>query len=528
MNGSEINKDTQSQVSRSQTIGKGSLAILFAQFLFLVFNFILRYFLAQKLSAADVDIYHLVVSVLVLSFQRIIHYGLPVAISKYLSEDPAYLGYFMTKGFRIQIYFSLILFVIAVAITPLVVAAVNNKAIIVPYLLGCVSIPVFAVYNIRLCILNGLRRFYQEAFTMSMYGIFRLLTVIVMVYIFTKWALDGAILANTLAAVLGLLIALVLTKEKFGYKEDEHMLRDILNFVGPNILSILLLHLLMNVDIFMINRYFATDLNPAGYYSQAAFLALFPFIMFNALYATIFPNIVHEISIGAIEKAKEIVIFSTRVIALTLIPICISIWACAGEILDLFNPPQYLTASLALGFLVVAVSLFTLFMNLGVITVAGGHPRKFTSSFIFLLPFGVILNLLIVPYCAIHGVNWLYGGDSLMLHRIGGAEIQISVVWALAGAAISAGITALAGCIYLGFHVSRRFGGLFATKSALHAFLASIPAYLFMFFIPMKGAAVLLELLIATAIYAAAIFLLGEFTKKELAAMTVKIRKKQE
>ena len=78
-----------SAFSGSQSIGKGSLAIMFSQVLFLGFNFLLRYFLAQNVTPADVDIYHLVVSVLIMSFQRIIHYGLPVAVSKYLSEDPA-------------------------------------------------------------------------------------------------------------------------------------------------------------------------------------------------------------------------------------------------------------------------------------------------------------------------------------------------------------------------------------------------------------------------------------------------------
>jgi O-antigen/teichoic acid export membrane protein len=68
------------EVRRTQSIGKGSLAIMFAQILFLGFNFILRTYLAHNISAAQLDIYHLVVSVLIMSFQRIIHYGLPVAV----------------------------------------------------------------------------------------------------------------------------------------------------------------------------------------------------------------------------------------------------------------------------------------------------------------------------------------------------------------------------------------------------------------------------------------------------------------
>ena len=514
-----------SAFSGSQSIGKGSLAIMFSQVLFLGFNFLLRYFLAQNVTPADVDIYHLVVSVLIMSFQRIIHYGLPVAVSKYLSEDPAYLGYFMKKGLKLQIYFSLILFVISVAITPLVVVAVNNKSIVMPYILGCISIPFFAIYNIRLCILNGLRRFYQEAFTMTAYGLFRLVLVVIMVYLFADHALDGAIFSNTFAAILGLAIAWMLTRVSFGYREDKHMLKDIINFVGPNILSILLLHILMNIDMFIINRYFATNLNPAGYYSQASFLALLPFVLFNALYATIFPNIVHEISRGAVKKAREIVTFSTRVIAIVQIPICMIIWGSAGEIIRLFNPPEYMAASLSLSVLVVSISLFTLFMNLGVITVAGGHPRKFTSSFIFLLPLGVVLNLLIVPFCATRGVHWQYGSEKLMWHDIGGSEVLISVVWTLTGAAIASGLTAFAGCLYLGLHVQKHFKGIFDFKTALRAFLAAIPAYIFVYFVHMSGIMILVELMIAFLIYAVAIVAAGEFKRDELKTIFGRFKK---
>ncbi len=540
----ETQQNTQT-VKGTQSIGKGSLAIMFAQIFFLGFNFILRTYLAHNVSAAELDIYHLVVSVLIMSFQRIIHYGLPVAVSKYLSQDPAYLGYFSTKGLRLQIYFSLILFVIAVSITPLVVVIVKNKAVVVPYLIGCISIPFFAIYNIRLCILNGLRRFYQEALTMFTFGLFRLVAVVLIVWlvlrmgpgfsdIFQKgttygWdsvALNGAILAGTLAAILGLTIAWAFTKEKFGYKEDKNMLRDIIQFVGPNIISILLLHLLMNVDIFLVNRYFASNLNPAGYYAQAAFIALLPYILFNALYATIFPNIVHEISVGAIEKAREIVMFSTRVVSIVLIPSCFIAWASASEIIDLFNPPEYIAASLALSILIVSISFFTLFMNLGVITVAGGHPRKFTFSFLMLLPLGVVLNFLLVSFCARIGVNLPYGDDFMMWISHNGTEEHISVSWALGGAAVAAGITAIAGCLYLGTHVYKRFGGLINLKTVFRALAASIPAYIVIRLLPFEGIFILVDLIAGIIVYAVVLLLIGEFTKDEIGAITGKLKGK--
>jgi O-antigen/teichoic acid export membrane protein len=538
------NEQKPRAVKGTQSIGKGSLAIMFAQLAFLGFNFLLRTFLAHRISAADLDIYHLVVSVLIMSFQRIIHYGLPVAVSKYLSQDPAYLGYFMTKGLRLQIYFSLILFLIAILLTPAIVGAVNNKTVVIPYLLGCLSIPFFAIYNIRLCILNGLRRFYQEALTMFSYGLFRLVTIIIFFYVIafvypglnllsepiSKWGLDShalnwAVMANTLSAVLGLTIAWLLTRESFGYKEDPDMFRDIVQFVGPNILSILLLHLLMNVDVFIINRFFASDLTPAGYYSQAAFVALLPFILFNALYATIFPNIVYEISSGAIEKAKEIVLFSTRVVSIVLIPICFIVWGCSGEIIDFLNPPDYISSSLAMSILIVSISFFTLFMNLGVITVAGGHPRKFTSSFLLLLPIGVILNYFLVPFCAKNGLNWIYGNVHTMDLISNGSSRHIDVVWSLGGAAIAAGLTAIIGCIYLGIHVRKRFGGLIELKTTFRAVVASIPAYLVVRYFPSDGYMLLVSLTLSVIVYAIAIILAGEVNREELAQILKKFKK---
>jgi O-antigen/teichoic acid export membrane protein len=533
------------EVRRTQSIGKGSLAIMFAQILFLGFNFILRTYLAHNISAAQLDIYHLVVSVLIMSFQRIIHYGLPVAVSKYLSQDPAYLGYFMTKGVRLQIAFSLILFVLAVAITPIIVVVVKSKAVVVPYLIGCLSIPFFAIYNIRLCILNGLRRFYQESITMTAFGLFRLLTVVLVIFVVARlgpgftdmfksgaeWgfnlvSLNGAILASTFAALLGLSIGWAFTREKFGYREDPNMLQDIIQFVSPNILSILLLHLLMNVDIFLVNRFFVNDLNQAGYYAQASFIAILPFILFNALYATIFPNIIYEISNGAVEKAKEIVMFSTRIVSITLIPMCLIVWASSSEIIDLFNPPEYLSASLALSILIVSISLFTLFMNLGVITVAGGHPKKFTSAFLITLPLGVIFNLVLIPFFAHVGLNFPNGQDYTIWLKMNGSEELISVSWALAGAAIAAGLTAIVGCLYLGFHVRKRFGGLFNYKTSIRALLASIPAYLVVRFVPFQGPMILVELLIATIIYSIAILAIGEFTKDEMTRIFGRFKKK--
>ncbi|MBU1022947.1 hypothetical protein KKB99_01570, partial [bacterium] len=270
--------------------------------------------------------------------------------------------------------------------------------------------------------------------------------------------------------------------------------------------------------IFLINRFFSTNLNPAGYYAQAAFLALLPFILFNSLYATIFPNIVHEISAGAVEKAREIVLFSTRVIAIVLIPVSIIVWASASEIIDLFNPPEYLAASLALSILIVSISFFTLFMNFGVITVAGGHPRKFTYSFIFLLPLGVVLNLIIVPILAKIGVNLPYGENFTLWINTNGDEKLISMSWALAGASIAAGITAIVGCLFLGIHIRKRFGGLFNFMTVLRVIMASIPAYIAVRLIQFEGILIIAELIIAIFIYAVAIILLKEFTKDEISS----------
>jgi Na+-driven multidrug efflux pump len=282
----------------------------------------------------------------------------------------------------------------------------------------------------------------------------------------------------------------------------------------------------MSLDVLMLNRYFASNLNPAGYYAQASFLASLPFVLFNALYATIFPNIVHEISRGAVEKAREIVVFSTRVIAVSLIPICVIVWGSAGEILRFFNPPQYAAAALSFSVLIVSISLYTLFMNLGVITVAGGHPKKFTSSFLFLLPLGVILNLLIVPYFAKHGVQWRYGDEYLLRLDFKGSEVLVSEAWALTGAAIAAGMTALVGCVYLGLHVQRRFKGIFDLKVAFRALSAAIPTYLFVYFVKLDGAWILVELAIAPVIYVISIILTGEFDKEELKMAFNRFRRK--
>ena len=54
----------------------------------------------------------------VMAFEIALHYGLPAAVSKFIAEDTDFLGYFLTKGFKLQVIFSLVLFVISLIISP--------------------------------------------------------------------------------------------------------------------------------------------------------------------------------------------------------------------------------------------------------------------------------------------------------------------------------------------------------------------------------------------------------------------------
>ena len=216
-----------------ESIARGTFVILLARLFGLGCTLVtMNFVLPRIMPEGDFGNFQVLMS-FVMAFEIALHYGLPAAVSKFIAEDRAFLGYFLTKGFKLQVWFSLILFGISLLIAPIATRYFRETYVFgLLFALAMIDIPAYAMYNIRMSVLNGLRRFTKESYTVIWYNASRTVMTIAGVLWAYKAGQPGlmiplALIANFLSSVVGLYFSVRYTKGVEGFREEPGMVRAI-------------------------------------------------------------------------------------------------------------------------------------------------------------------------------------------------------------------------------------------------------------------------------------------------------------
>ncbi len=439
---------TEAIQAKGESMGKGIFVILISQLMYLFVNYALFYYLGQHFIEGDFGNYQAGYR-LILAFELAMMYGIPVTVAKYVSEDARYLGFFMGKGMWLQMKFAIGLYVVYIIVAAVLILGVWQQGItlFLIFLFAGSDIILYSIYNIRMSILNPIRKYTREAVIVICYSLSRLIATIIFVEM--GLGLTGAFIGNIVSSAVGIVIAYQLTKFKVGFREEPGLVKSIIAFITPNIISMAIFKALIDTDLWSVLAFFK-DHPPIGdymvgdYYGAIGTIAVIPLMLSTAVYPPMFVSISYHLAQGEKDKAGKVITRTIKGLWIMLVPVATVILASSQQIYSIMYPKfstmatpaeadAFIQATTALGLLAYGVSAYSLYWTSGIIIIATGYPKYPMWNVLCMVPLCLLLNVIFIT----------------LLKPLG---------WGMFGAAMAVSCVGIIGNFFFGRWIKRYYG----------------------------------------------------------------------
>jgi len=464
------------------SIEKGTFYLLLSRFVFFISGYALLFFLGRfLLSPEEFGIFGVVLSIVSLvNFVLII--GIQQAVSKFVSETPEQGGTILRHALKIQLAFSIAVFVLLYSLSDFLALLLNEPSL-AHFLRIAAFIPLFQpFFSAIMGYLNGLKKFREQAIYSIFYRTARAAFPIAFALI--GWALFGVFAGLAFASLTSLAIAAMFVGTGKG---GSYSSKKILLFSLP-----IIMYTFVNNSFFSIDLLFLKALAPAqssslfaGYYTAAQTLSKIPFELATTLSLVLFPLVSETVYSNLKEKSMFYIQNAYRYAFLAVAPCAAIIFSTAPELITLFYGPQYVFGAMALRILSVGFVFMTLFTISLTIISAKGSPSKAFWLALIALAADVLLLYWLVP-----------------LHS-------------LAGAALASAVSMLFGLFIAGLYVFKHFP-CFPFKGAVKIVVASVAMAAVSFALPVSGLLLIAKYVLLGTVFLAALLLLGEIKKQDL------------
>jgi O-antigen/teichoic acid export membrane protein len=355
--------------------------------------------------------------------------------------------------------------------------------------IAVLDIPFFGLYRVVVHILNGRRDFRTTGKVTCAYALTRTLGIILLV-VTGSLSIEGALLVNVIASMVGLLLLLPRTGP-LAFQPTLSERTQIMALALPILLSDVGIQCLLGVDLWLLSA-FSTPLDAEirGAYVAALSLARVPNLLTFVLASVLVPSIARALSTGDRDGAIRLVLGTTRLLTVLLLPCGALIVVNAGELMALFFSESYRPGGRYLALLILAQGLgFTFLGALQAILIGTGDAAIAARRILIGLAVAVALNLILIP---------LYGAT---------------------GAAVAAILSFAFTVLLVAELVRRRMGVLLETRRALLALMASVLIAVAGWLIPATGLMVLLELAVLGIAYLGLGWILKLFDGSDIALL---------
>jgi O-antigen/teichoic acid export membrane protein len=452
-------------------------------------GYIVAVVLARSFGPVAFGVYGVVYSVLMAS-EQILRLGVPQALTKLIAGsgtvDTAKLE---ATGVVLGLLISLAGFAVLWMIAPWLAdwLKVENGSLL--FRIAVLDIPFFGLYRVVVHILNGRRDFRTTGKVTCAYALTRTLGIILLV-VTGSLSIEGALLVNVIASMVGLLLLLPRTGP-LAFQPTLSERTQIMALALPILLSDVGIQCLLGVDLWLLSA-FSTPLDAEirGAYVAALSLARVPNLLTFVLASVLVPSIARALSTGEREGAIRLVLGTTRLLTVLLLPCGALIVVNAGELMALFFSESYRPGGRYLALLILAQGLgFTFLGALQAILIGTGDAAIAARRILIGLAVAVALNLILIP---------LYGAT---------------------GAAVAAILSFAFTVLLVAELVRRRMGVLLETRRALLALMASVLIAVAGWLIPATGLMVLLELAVLGIAYLGLGWILKLFDGSDIALL---------
>lgn len=382
----------------------------------------IRICIARSLGVEAYGTYGVVMAVLLWIEVGVLS-GFPTAIQRFAAAHPEKIRAIIRYAGGFQFVYILILFAGSFLAAPWVARILKDTSLEFLLRLALVDIWFYGYYFIFLSLQNGLHHFGRQAALIALYSVSKLICVLVLVDV-TR-SVSGALIANILGSVTGLSAAFV-----FGYLDlkqrpkESLEPRHLLQFAVPVIIYSLVIHLIYNLDLWMV-KYFHGSM-AAGYYSAAGAVSQIPYYLFFGLSSTVLPYLSGLLARGDMIEGRQLIGTACRILTIVALPMAVFVTVYGKEIImlifgDAFSPAGHVLQILFWGMVLLAfLFLMTTFIN------ADNKP-KLSLFFTFgTLIFCFLFNTLLIPRYGTTGaavattaallLGNLAGGTYILMH----------------------------------------------------------------------------------------------------------------
>lgn len=452
-------------------------------------GYIVAVLLARSFGPVAFGVYGVVYSVLMAS-EQILRLGVPQALTKLIAgSGAADSSKLEATGVVLGLLISLAGFAVLWMVAPWLAGWLQVENGTLLFRIAVLDIPFFGLYRVVVHILNGRRDFRTTGQVTCAYALTRTLGIIVLV-VTGSLSIEGALLVNVIASMVGLLLLLPRTGAR-AFQPTLVERAQIMALALPILLSDFGIQCLLGVDLWLLSA-FSTPLEAEirGDYVAALSLARVPNLLTFVLASVLVPSIARALSTGDRAGAVRLVLGTTRLLTVLLLPCGALIVVNAGELMALFFSESYRPGGRYLALLILAQGLgFTFLGALQAILIGTGDAAIASRRIFAGLAIAVALNLILIP---------LYGAT---------------------GAAIAAILSFAIAVLLVAQLVRRRVGVLLETRRALLALLASVLIAVAGWLMPTTGPMILFELAGLGMAYLGLGWILGLFDASDIALL---------
>lgn len=469
----------------TKIVAKGSIYALLSKLIFLFCGFIIHIFLARRLGPEIYGLYALVMSMLIW-VELTVLVGIPSTYRKVVSEDSAFIDSTMYSLKRTFIPYCLIVLVVFSFAAPLVSNIFNDDRLLFLLLIAGIDIPFFGMYSANVSILNGHREFLKESVSMSLYALFKVILVILLIQF--GFGLQGAFIGNILASFFGFLVAFSFVKRQISQRSKREIFDlkpRIVKFGLPFLLFILTTMLIIHMDMWFLKGLFNDDAM-IGYYSVSSNLSKPIYFLIIGIIAVTFPAFSKAVCENNMFLSQKYIMQSMRTILVILLPLAVLVFSTSDELIILLFTSEYLPASNSLKILLFGISFFSIFSLFQNLIAAANKPFHSFIISLCLIPIAIVLNYFFINSYGIEGAAMATAGASFI------------------------------GLIISGVYIWRRYGVIIKFTTLSRVILASGCLYVVSKYITFSGYYLMLEYFLLSLIYLILLLVLREIKSGDL------------
>jgi O-antigen/teichoic acid export membrane protein len=464
-------------------VREGTIWLLAPQIVFFLTGYAMQFFLGRRLGPVEYGLFGVVLYATNI-IRNFVSSGIPMAVTRYVSADPARAEAVYRSGWRLQMLVALPVTAIFFIIAEPLADWLGDVRLAGLFRLAAPLTIFFGLFFLIFQYYNGLRNYRLQSHLLT--GSYLLRAGLVIGLVLLGWGVGGAVAGIVLASLISWVIAIVVRRGR--KSEDVFSTATLTNFSVPLIIAAVAQALLTDLDIMFVKRLVPGEAS-AGYYTSGKTLAQVAPFAFYALSNALYPAVSAAQAAGDHALLRRYVEQSNRLLLMVVLPMIIIGFRNAEAITTFVYGDRYLSGADALRWLLIAFSLLSFFIIHKTIITGCGDAKTPGWLTVVLLPVCVGLQLLLVP--------WL----------------------GLKGAALASLVTFAAGVVGSQAILYARLRAAFAKPSTLRIIVASLAVLAVDFVLSLYSAPLWCKILTAMIVYLGILGLTGEFGKLQLSKL---------